>query len=564
MSSMIRISNQDGVQVNSSKSLLLLVIMILASVFLPRAYASPVAVSINPTTQVVNQGSLGSFSINLANAAKTAYKLKLSGLVPGAGYSFSSNPVSTPPGGGSGAGSSTLTLDTTSTPLYCPGSYSFSVAASNSTSAPTPGDPGDSSSASANLIVIQVGPPIAVTITTDKQAYRIGDTVKMTITTNRPAQGYYTITSPSGTPTTLPLPIYSSNPWTQTLKANTIGHWTIYVQANDFCSGISNASVSFDVTPDTYSVSLSLDGVPSQYGAQVTVDGTQQGAVGGASPSIMQLTFKLDTTHTIVLDQYIQGDTGVRYFTSQNSWSVNSAASHTFEYETQYLVTVSTDPAGITDVTGGDWYKAGTSVQTNEVPTTVSGTAGTQYAFQGWEVNGVTQSGNGISLVVDKPYNAVAKYVTQYQLVVDSPYGNPKGQGYYDAGSTATFSVTTPSGFPVQQVFVRWEGAYTGTSPTGSVTMDSAKVIHAVWSPSYLLLIIIGIVAVAVVGGLLFWRRRRGPVTETKPVPGEETVQSAEAAGNVTCASCGTENPVDQKFCTECGKKLSHPKKQQA
>jgi hypothetical protein len=276
--------------------------------------------------------------------------------------------------------------------------------------------------------------------------------------------------------------------------------------------------------------------------------------IGGAE--IKKLSFKVDTTHTVAVDQYVQGDAGVRYFAAQNSWTVSSAGSHTFEYETQYLLTVVTDPAGITDVTGGGWYKAGTSVQTNQVPTTVPGPSGTQYAFKGWEVDGAAQSGNGISLTMDKPHNAVAKYETQYQLLIDSPYGNPQGQGYYAAGSTATFSVTTPSGFPVQQIFVRWEGDYTGTSPQSSVTMDKPKVIHAVWSTSYIPLIAIAVVALAAVAAFLFWRKRKGPAPETKPTPGADEA----ASESLKCASCGTENPAGQKFCTNCGEKLGHKK----
>lgn len=530
-----------------SKPLFLLGVMIIAFVLLPHAYASPVTVSITPTTQAVPQISTASYSIGLSGAAKTAYKLSLSGLVAGSSYSFSSNPVSTP----AGSGSSSLTFDTSNTPLYCPGTYSFTVSASNSTSGPTPIMPGDSGSDSGSLTVIPVGPPLAITVSTDKSAYRIGDTVTIALTANRPAEGQMIISSPSGTPVTFLYsflaPTYSL---TKTLTANSIGQWTVNFQADDFCSGFNSASAAFDVAPDTYDISISLDAVPAQYSSQVKVDSQQQGTIGGAE--IKKLTFKVDTTHTVAVDQYVQGDAGVRYFASQNSWAVSSAGSHTFAYETQYLFTVVTDPDGITDVTGGGWYKAGTSVQTNQIPTTVPGSAGTQYAFKGWEVDGAAQSGNGISLTMDKPHTAVAKYETQYQLLIDSPYGNPKGQDYYAAGSTATFSVTTPWGFPVQQIFVKWQGDYTGTSPQGSTTMDKPKVIHAVWSTSYVPLIAVVIVGLAVVAGFLFWRKRKGPAPEKKPTP---SAGVAEAEG-VKCASCGTENLAGQKFCTNCGEKL--------
>ncbi|MGA8855754.1 MAG: zinc ribbon domain-containing protein [Candidatus Bathyarchaeia archaeon] len=541
-----------------SKPFFLLGVMVLAFVLVPQAFASPVTVSISPTNPAVPQGSTATYTVALSGAKGTSYSLSLSGL-SGASGSFSPNPLSTPPGMGTGSGSTTLTIDTTSTGLYCPGTYSFTVSAVNATALtpPMPG-PSDTGSAGASLTVIQVGPPLAITVSTDKSSYRIGDTVTVAVTANRPAEGYLTISTPSGSPATFSYIFYGpSYAITKTLTANTIGHWNLNFQADDFCSGFSSASAAFDVTPNTYDVSLSLNGVPTQYSSQLKVDGQSQGTIRGSE--IKGLTFGLATTHTIAVDQYVQGDTGVRYYASQTTWTVSSAGSHTFSYQTQYLFSVVTDPDGVTPVSGGGWYTAGTSVQTNQVPTTVPGPTGTQYAFQGWVVDGAAQSSNGISLNMDKPHTAIAKYQTQYQLLIDSPYGAANGQGYYAAGSTATFSVSTPWGFPVQQVFVRWEGDYTGTNPQGSVTMDKPKVVHAVWSTSYIPLIALIVVALAVVAGILFWKKRKRPPPETKPTP--SAAAGEEAAKSVKCASCGTDNSTDQKFCTNCGEKLTESKK---
>ncbi len=177
---------------------------------------------------------------------------------------------------------------------------------------------------------------------------------------------------------------------------------------------------------------------------------------------------------------------GFAYYCAQNTLSVTSSGSFTFSYQTQYQFTVDTDPSGVTQVTGGGWFPAGTSVQTSQASQVVAGSTGTQYAFKGWQINGTPQSGNPISITLDKPYTAIAKYTTQYQLAVVSAYGNPQGSGFYDAGSTAQFSVTTPSGFPIQQIFVSWQGDFTGTSAQGSITMDKPHTVQAVWSTELL------------------------------------------------------------------------------
>jgi hypothetical protein len=161
------------------------------------------------------------------------------------------------------------------------------------------------------------------------------------------------------------------------------------------------------------------------------------------------------------------------------------------------------------------------------VPQTLPGPSGTQYVFKNWIVDGVAQTGNQVSMNMNQPHSAIAKYATQYQLVVDSPggLGNPQGSGYYDAGSTATFSVSSPVGFLVQQVLVRWEGDYTGSSPQGSVAMDGSKAVHAVWETSYTQLYIVAaaVAAVVVVGVVLMMRRRKGPPSGAKKEePGEK------------------------------------------
>jgi hypothetical protein len=287
----------------------------------------------------------------------------------------------------------------------------------------------------------------------------------------------------------------------------------------------------------------------------IQVDGQSQGSVGGGE--IKQLSFKINTSHTVSVDQYVAGDTGVRYYCAQNTLSVSSTGSLTFNYQTQYQFTVGTDPIGVTPASEGGWFPAGTTVQTNQVPQSVPGSSGTQYAFKSWQVNGVAQSGNPVSITLDKPYTAIAKYTTQYQLVVDSAYGNPQGAGYYDAGSIAQFSVTTPNGFPIQQIFVQWTGDYTGTSPQGSITMDKPHTVQAVWSPSYIPLIAMIVVAAAIVGGLLFWRSRRRPPPETKPTPTSTGQETGGTTAALKCGNCGTENSAGQKFCTNCGEKLA-------
>jgi hypothetical protein len=167
---------------------------------------------------------------------------------------------------------------------------------------------------------------------------------------------------------------------------------------------------------------------------------------------------------------------------------------------------------------------------------------------------------------MDKPHSAAAVYETQYQLIVDSEYGDPQGAGYYAAGSTATFSVTSPTGFLIQQVFTGWDGDFSGTDPTGTIAMDAPHRVHANWTTSYLQLGILAAIVVAIVVVLLLLRvrRRRGPA-ETKEVPpaggeqppeGEMEGAATSGVGTLVCPSCGANVPMGQKFCENCGKPM--------
>jgi hypothetical protein len=482
------------------------------------------------------------------------YSLAISGL--GYAFPFSPNPVSPP-------STSTLTIDL-SNAFACPGVYPFTVTTTNATTHGV--NPKDSGSATATLTVVQYGPPLQVTVTTDKQTYHVGDTVTIQVTANRPTNnGLLTITQPTGSPTTIYIPDYGyafGYSITKTLTVTQIGHYTVTFQADDYCSGFSSSTANFDVSPNTYTVSISLGGVPAQVAANIKVDDQNQGTITGSD--IKSLSFALSTSHTITVDQYIPGATGVRYYAAQNSWSVSSGGSHTFNYETQYLFSVATDPNSITQLTGGGWFSSGASTQTSQAPDNVSGPPGTQYVFEGWTVDGVLQNGNPVSLTMDKPHNVVATYQTQYQLIVDSKYGDPKGSGYYAAGSTATFSVTSPVGLLIQQVFTRWDGDFTASSPTGSITMDKPHTVHANWVTSYLqLYLLVGVIAaVAIVGGLLLWRRRNTTSPpETKPTPSATGEAGGKPPGTigetVKCSSCGTDVPVGQTYCQNCGSKVA-------
>jgi hypothetical protein len=220
-----------------------LLIVIFCLLLAPGVRGMPVTLQVVPTSQAVPQGTVASYTVGLSGAPPSTdgYNLTLSGLVPNAHYSLTPPRVATP----AGSGSTGLTLDASSTPLYCPGTYSFTVTATNSTTR-------DSGSASGSLTVYQVGPQLSIAISTDKSMYRVGDTVTIQMSSNRPAEANLTITSPSGSTSVFYYVFYGpSYALTKTLSANTIGSYALTFEADDFCNGYSSAATNFDVVTPT-------------------------------------------------------------------------------------------------------------------------------------------------------------------------------------------------------------------------------------------------------------------------------------------------------------------------
>jgi hypothetical protein len=112
---------------------------------------------------------------------------------------------------------------------------------------------------------------------------------------------------------------------------------------------------------------------------------------------------------------------------------------------------------------------------------------GSRDTFRGW-IGDYRGNDAQISVVMDAPKQVVARYVTQYLLTVGSPMGGPQGSGWYDAGSSASFSVMSYSPaeglmemLGVKHVFDHWSGDSTSTMATASVTMDGPKTVTAIW-----------------------------------------------------------------------------------
>lgn len=225
-----------------------------------------------------------------------------------------------------------------------------------------------------------------------------------------------------------------------------------------------------------------------------------------------EFTWAPDLAHDLTILSSLDTGSGTRYvFTSWNDGdtSVSRTISHggvyTANYKTQHELTIE---SAYSVPEGQGWYDAGStatiSVASIEEPAT-------RHIFTGWggDYSGDTEIA---SVTMDSPKTITANWRTDYLLTIESTYGEPEGEGWYESGSTVAISVAPSEGMLIRHIFTGWSGDFSADAPAASVTIDSPKAITANWRTDrrrlYMLIGIIVLIA-AISGGLRLRRRKQ-------------------------------------------------------
>ena len=104
--------------------------------------------------------------------------------------------------------------------------------------------------------------------------------------------------------------------------------------------------------------------------------------------------------------------------------------------------------------------------------------------------------------------------IDQFYVNITSPFGTPSGSGWFDKGSSASFSVTpttTSAGLLTYNVFSGWSGDSTDKNSSATITIDAPKTIIAKWTvdSTQLYLTAAGVAAVIIIAGAMVWRRSK-------------------------------------------------------
>jgi len=164
-----------------------------------------------------------------------------------------------------------------------------------------------------------------------------------------------------------------------------------------------------------------------------------------------------DETHTISVEAYQQGDTGIRYVF--DFWDDGGEQTHSVTSDqdtifianllTQYYLEVIANPEGLVSIHGSGWYNTDQDSILLEAPQ-ICNFEDQAYRFKTWKIDGYEIRGNPIFLIMDTSKIAEAKYKKAYNI-----------SGFISEDSSALTDVQLVlSGAEEDTVYINQEGYY--------------------------------------------------------------------------------------------------------
>ncbi len=184
------------------------------------------------------------------------------------------------------------------------------------------------------------------------------------------------------------------------------------------------------------------------------------------------------------------------------SWSDGGAMTHTVtvKSDTTFTLTMNEEflltlQSAHGTVRGNGWYAKGTAA-TFSVDSLVQQGDSIRFVFKKWQgIGGGSYTGPQCkkTIIMNGPVTETAEWGQQYFLKLQSPYGKPQGQGWYDQGVSVTIDIdsliTVVDG--TRRMFVGWigqgQGSYSGSRRMATVTMLAPIREQATWRTEHYL-----------------------------------------------------------------------------
>ena len=165
------------------------------------------------------------------------------------------------------------------------------------------------------------------------------------------------------------------------------------------------------------------------------------------------------------------------------SLNISSDTSLSAEYKIQFYLRIN-GSGGV--VSGEGWYDQGATANATAVSPCNIVENQSRIVFESWSGD-FDSSSPSLTFTMDSPHSLNATWTLQYYLSIASSFGEPEGEGWYDSGSNADFSVVSPIeyGNETRRIFLGWDGDFAGNELSGSILMDSPKRLLADWKTEY-------------------------------------------------------------------------------
>jgi hypothetical protein len=254
----------------------------------------------------------------------------------------------------------------------------------------------------------------------------------------------------------------------------TAGSYSFTVEVTDSSTSPLSAQRSFSliVEEGIFTSTISIGSGLAAGETNVYVDGAWVAALGGGES--VSLNLDLGSSPIITVEDTVSSpiNASIRFVAEDDSTEVRESSPDAhFNYYTEYLIDVSTDPSVVGGVTEGGWYREG-EVFLIGARAQVPSTSDTRYQFSHWQLPaGGTVTSENFSLTVTTPGSVVAHYDTDYfiEFVTEpSDVGGVTGSGWYTKGydlRTSAPSVVEDDA-DTQYRFSHWE------LPTGETVRD--------------------------------------------------------------------------------------------